>query len=196
MLSGDYSGSSDTVMAEDFRDWQEWFDEGTEVRRMRRVDEDFIRNELDLKGTTRGAQYNAVLCMLALNGAEDFFTRTPVAMGGYIKERINDHHIFPTKVKRLNASRSTEFEECRDSILNRTLLLDETNKNKISNKKPSTYLNEMLESGVVDSREGLEELMEGHFISNAALDRLFNDDFDGFIAEREKTLKEHMLALI
>jgi hypothetical protein len=105
-------------------------------------------------------------------------------------------HILPTKVKGLSASRSTQFEECRDSILNRTLLLDETNKNEIGSKKPSVYLNEMLESSVVDSREELEELMEGHFISSAALDCLFNDDFDGFIAEREKTLKEHMLALI
>lgn len=196
VLSGDYSGSSDTVMAEDFRDWLGWFDEGTDIRRMSRVVPDFIKNELHLRETTRGAQYNAILCMLALNGARDFFTGRPLATGDYAGERINDHHIFPSKVEGLSPSTSTAFEEHRDSILNRTLLLDETNKNEIGSKRPSVYLNEMLDSDIVDGREELEELMEGHFISSAALDCLFNDDFDGFIAEREKTLKEHMLALI
>jgi hypothetical protein len=193
-LSGDYSGSSDTVMAEDFRDWQGWFDKGSELRRTKRVDEDFINNELDLKTTKRGAQYNAVLCLLALNGARDFFTDIPVAMGGYVAEKINDHHIFPTKVKGLDADRNTQFEECRDSILNRTFLLDETNKFKIGDKRPSVYLGELMNEGVVQSK--LEKLMEGHFISSAALDCLFDDDFDGFIAEREKTITKHLLTLI
>ncbi len=195
-LSGDYSGSSDTVMAEDFRDWQRWFDDGSELRRTMRVDAEFIRNELDLRGATRGAQYNAVLSMLALNGAKDFFTGIPLAMGDYMAERINDHHIFPSRVKGLNPATSREFAERRDCILNRTLLLDETNKNKIGNKRPSVYLRQMVESGAVDSREEMEELMRAHFISRAGLDCLFRDDFDGFIAEREKTLKEHMLTMV
>lgn len=194
-LSGDYSGSSDTVMAKDFRDWQRWFDEGSEVDRATRVDADFVENELDLRRTTRGAQYNAILCMLALNCAKDFYTGIPVAHGDYSEESIDDHHIFPTKVKGLSDSKSTKFEECKDSILNRTLLLDKTDKT-ISNKKPSVCLNEMMEEGPVNSREELEELMEAHLISSAALDCLFDDDFDSFIVEREKTIKEHILTLV
>jgi len=195
-LSGDYSGSSDTVMSKDFRDWQRWFDEGTEVDRAKRVNEDFIENELDLRRTTRGAQYNAILCMLALNGARDFYTGRPLATGEYSGERINDHHIFPTKVKGLRPDNSTAFEESKDSILNRTLLLDETNKHDIGNNKPSVYLNDMMEKGVVANRSELEKLMEAHFISSDALNCLFDDDFDGFITEREKTLKEHILTLM
>jgi hypothetical protein len=192
-LSGDYSGSSDTVMAEDFRDWQTWFSERAEGRRTKGVNEKFI-NELDLKGTTRGAQYNAILCMLALNGAQDFWKGWPLDTGDYSGERINDHHIFPTRVKGLSDTKS--FKECKDSILNRTLLLDETNKHKIGNKKPSVYLSELISEGVVEGREELEKLMEAHFISGAALDCLFDDDFDGFIAEREKAIKKHILTLI
>ena len=195
-LSGDYSGSSDTVMAQDFRDWQRWLNEGTKIDRATRVDKNFIENELDLRKITRGSQYNAILCMLALNGAKDFYKDWPLAMGDFSDERINDHHIFPSKVEGLNADKSTEFEECKDSILNRTLLLDETNKHKIGNKKPSVYLNEIMGEGVVAYREELEERMEAHFISSAALDCLFEDDFDGFITEREKTLKEHILTLM
>lgn len=96
----------------------------------------------------------------------------------------------------MNPATSREFAERRDCILNRTLLLDETNKNKIGNKRPSVYLRQMVESGAVDSREEMEELMRAHFISRAGLDCLFRDDFDGFIAEREKTLKEYMLTMV
>lgn len=192
VLSGDYSGSSDTVMAKDFRDWQRWFDTQTEIDRVARVDEEFIQNELGFRKTTRGSQYNAVLCMLALNGAKDFYTGVPLAMGDYAGEKINDHHIFPTGITGLDSDKSTEFEECRDSILNRTLLLDETNKHKISNKRPSVYLNDIMETGVVANREELEGLMAAHLISSAALDCLFDDDFDSFILEREKAIKEHI----
>jgi hypothetical protein len=195
-LSGDYSGSSDTVMAEDFRDWQGWFEEGSQLRRTARLTEEFITSELDLRGATRGAQYNVVLCMLALNGAKDFFRDWQLGTGDFVKDKINDHHIFPSKVEDLAPEKSKHFEECRDSILNRTLLLDETNKNKIRNKRPSVYLTELLESDAIDSRGELEELMKDHFISSEALDCLFDDDFDGFIAEREITLKKHMLTLL
>lgn len=195
-LSGDYSGSSDTVMAEDYRDWRDWLAEGSQLRRTARLTEEFIMNELDLRGAARGTQYNVVLCMLALNGAKDFFTGIPLAMGDYVAERINDHHIFPSNVKGLDPATSTGFRESRDSILNRTLLLDETNKNKIRNKRPSVYLTDMMKGDAVDSEEELTDLMRDHFISSAALECLFNDDFDGFIAEREKTLRQHMLTLL
>ena len=46
----------------------------------------------------------------------------------------------------------------------------------------------------MNDRGQLEELMEAHFISSEALDCLFRDDFDGFIEEREKTIKVHILA--
>ena len=54
----------------------------------------------------------------------------------------------------------------------------------------------MIGRGVVANRDELEKLMEAHFISSDALDCLFDDDFDGFIAEREKALKGHILTLM
>jgi hypothetical protein len=53
-----------------------------------------------------------------------------------------------------------------------------------------------MEGNFVVTREQLEELLQDHFISLRALDCLLNDDFDGFIVEREKTLKEHILTLV
>ena len=196
VFSGDYSGSSDTVMAQDFRDWRAWLEEGREIGRVSRVDADFVENELGLRNTARGAQYNAVLCLLALNGAKDFDTRRPLASGDYIGEKINDHHIFPRGVEDLEDDKSTEFAECKDSILNRTLLLDKTNKHLIRNKRPSIYLTELMEKNPEVTRVQLEELLTAHFISPQALDCLMDDDFGGFIAERERTLKEHILTLV
>lgn len=194
--SGDYSGSSDTTMAKDFRDWKQWFNDRTPIGRAARVDEQFVENELDFRRTTRGTQYNAVLCMLALNGARDFFTGRPLNTGEYMADRIDDHHIFPSRVEGLDPDTSQLFDEYSDSILNRTLLLDHTNKHKVGHKRPSEYLEEMLATGAIDGETELEALMEEHFISGAALECLINDDFDGFINEREKMLKKRVLALV
>jgi hypothetical protein len=196
VLSGDYSGSSDTTMAKDFRDWRQWFEDRTPIERTNRVDQGFIENELDLRQVTRGARYDAVLCMIAKRGAEDFFKRRVLDTGDYVESRINDHHIFPTNVEELDPENSKFFAELNDSILNRTLLLDETNKHKISNKRPSTYLYELVDEGVVDDEPELKEIMSDHFISPAALECMLEDDFDGFIREREKTLTEHIATLV
>jgi hypothetical protein len=195
-LSEDYSGSSDTTMAKDFRDWKQWFKDRTPVERASRVDEQFIENELDFRSTTRGSRYDAVLCMLALNGARDFFTGRPLHSGEYVADRIDDHHIFPSQVRSLDPAKSQSFDLHSDSILNRTLLLDATNKNAISNKRPSVYLQEMMEQGKVNGRDDLASLMADHLISPTALDYLLDDDFDRFIVEREKTVKQHISALI
>ncbi len=196
VFSADYSGSSDSVMSKDFRDWQRWLAEKVQVERISRVDKEFIKNELDFQSINRGAQYNAVLCIIALEGAKDFFVGRPLATGDFIRERINDHHIFPSKVKGLDERLSAKFESARDSIVNKTLLFDDTNISKISNKLPSEYLNEMIDQGIVGGFDELVEFMRPHLISKNALEFLLEDDFDGFIIEREKTLKDHILRLV
>jgi hypothetical protein len=63
VFSEDYSGSSDSVMSLDFRDWKEWINNGRNIDRIIRVNHDFI-NEIDFKSTKKGsARYNAVLCI-------------------------------------------------------------------------------------------------------------------------------------
>ncbi|MBC8185772.1 DUF262 domain-containing protein [candidate division KSB1 bacterium] len=95
VLSEDYSGSSDSVMAKDFRDWKEWINKGKSIERIEKITKDFI-NELDLKNIKKGsAQYNAILCILALNDAKDFYKGRIVGTGDYSNNKINDHHIFP-----------------------------------------------------------------------------------------------------
>ena len=192
VLSEEYSGSSDTVMAKDFRDWKGWIDSGKNIEGIKRINQQAIV-EMDLKNSPKGsARYNAILCILALNNAKDFLKGQIVGTGDYSKESIHDHHIFPKQVRGLNPEKSKTFGELKDSIVNRTLLLDETNKS-IGNKKPSQYIQEL-----VDKYNGnvqrVKLLFEEHFINEKAFEYMKDDDFDNFVLEREKTLKHHIIS--
>lgn len=189
VFSQDYSGSSDTAMGKDFRDWKSWLYDGEEIEQIAKVDEEFI-DDIDLATEDKGSgRYNAVICLLALNGAEDFYKRRTLGTGDFTEGAINDHHIFPKKVSNLPSESSTNFGRFKDSILNRTLIIDETN-NKIKNSKPSTYLEEM------QSRHGgpdeVKRLLKKHFITEKAYQHLQNNDFDNFIREREREIKRRL----
>jgi hypothetical protein len=193
VFSQDYSGSSDTAMGKDFRDWKTWFSGDGEIEQLRKVDREFI-SEMDLATEDKGSgRYNAIICLLALNGVRDFNNERILGTGDFTDQAINDHHIFPKKVSNLPPEHATNFDRFQDSILNRTLIVDETNQ-KIQNKKPSEYLAEMEE--IHGSEMAVRELMRGHFISDAAYDHLKNDDFDSFIMERESEIKEQLIERI
>jgi len=132
-------------MAKDFRDWKEWLNNEKMIDRINRINEDFV-NEIDFKSVKRGsARYNAVLSNLALNDARDFHKEQIIGTGDYANDKINDHHIFPTQVKGLDPDKSKTFKDIRDFVVNRTLLLDETN-NEIKNKKASKARDYLLSS--------------------------------------------------
>ena len=190
VFSKDYSGSSDTVMGRDFRDWKEWFQRGKSMEQMTKVDAEFIQ-ELDLKDVDKGAgRYNGVICLLALNGPRDFYRGNILGTVDFTDQRINDHHIFPKKVEGIDPEKMQSFQSYRDSIVNRTLILDNTN-NKIKKQKPSDYLAEMEDKH--GSEEEVKSLLQGHFISDSAYEYLVNDDFDNFVTEREKEIKRQVI---
>lgn len=190
VFSQDYSGSSDTAMGKDFRDWKTWLSEHGEIELLHKVDDEFI-DEMDLATEDKGSgRYNSIICLLALNGAEDFYNRRILGTGDFTDQSINDHHIFPKNVSELPPGRSTNFERFKDSILNRTLILDETNNAEIQNKRPSTYLEEM--ESIHGGESQVMELLQNHFITDAAYEHLKNNDFDNFIVEREGEIKRQL----
>lgn len=191
-ISGDYSGSSDSIMSEDYRDFKKWFitHDNSVIRRLGRVNVDDI-NKLNLKYIKKGNSiYTAIICLLALNKAKDFYSSRDPGACDYKDEKIHDHHIFPKKIKNLEYSTSLEFENTNDSILNRTLLLDETNE-IIRNKRPSEYLKK---SNL--NEEELIELMDTHFISKKAYEYLKADKYDDFINERERIIKSKLIDIL
>jgi hypothetical protein len=189
VLSKDYSGSSDTVMAKDFRDWKKWMKDEGDISRISTVNKEFIE-DIDFSDVDKGSsRYNAVLSLLALNDARDFYKKRIVGTGDYSKEKINDHHIFPKKVDNLNPDKSRRFEKTKDSIANRTLLLDSTNK-EISKEKPSEYIKEirMKHSG----EKEVKDILKTNLIGESAYQYMKEDNYDKFIEKREEEIKQHI----
>ena len=196
VLSKDFSGSSDSVMSSDFRQLKAWLEGKDLPERVKNVK--YMREtikELALKKERKGSSvYNAIISILALNKAEDFLTGRIPGTVDYIEDRINDHHIFPSRVKELKPGKSKKFSETRDCIVNRTLLLNETN-GEISNKKPSEYLQLIMEKRNINGKD-LYKIMESHLISRKALQHMWEDNYDEFIIERENTIKKCLLNII
>jgi len=196
VLSKDYSGSSDTIMSKDFRQLKAWLEEKEMPERVRNIEhfKETIR-ELDLSKERKGSSvYNAIISLLALRKAEDFLTgRVPGAVD-YVGESVNDHHIFPSRVKGLEPNKMKRFSDTKDNIVNRTLLLDETN-SRIKNKRPSEYLQNILER-LNNNEKELYTLMESHLISKKALQHMWDDNYDEFIIERENTIKEYLAGIV
>jgi hypothetical protein len=195
VISKDYSGSSDSIMSEDYRDIAEWFKKRDilAIHRIAKVNGEFV-NTLDLREYKKGSTiYNCLLCSIALNKAEDFYTIRTLDTGSFKEGSIDDHHIFPTKAKDYPPEKTKNFDITHDSILNRTLLLDKTNLD-ILNSRPSQYLPKVMHKLDGDETR-LIALMEKHLISSKALECMKNDDYDGFIVERENTMKQKLLSL-
>ena len=126
-----------------------------------------------------------------MNYAKDFYKGQIVGTADYSNAKINDHHLFPSEVVGLDPAKSTKFSIYKDSIANRTLLLDETNQ-KISNSRPSEYLEDMITKHGDEAT--VKEILSSHFITDAAYEYMKQDDFDNFILERENAIREHLIS--
>jgi hypothetical protein len=82
--------------------------------------------------------------------------------------------------------------------LNRTPLTADTNRKVISDRLPNVYLPKMIEQ---NGEPAVRATLESHFISPAAFDILLRDpftpdDFEAFIAERQRTLQDAIESLL
>jgi len=178
ILGDRYSGSTESTVESDFKIMKKWFDGN--------IDDPFDIEERNNFNTQKSnsALYKAVMCIIAKKGAFDFVRGDPPQYSN-----LEDHHIFPrSKAKQFNAG------EDIDSILNRTLIFDKTNQ-FFTNKDPSEYLNEIMKTQNIDKDE-LQQRLSTHLISPSAFEHLMNDNFTGFIKEREKTIREEFKKLV
>ena len=188
-LTQDYSGSSDSIMAKDYSELVQWLQNGNVIpERVKKVTAIFIEESIDFRKAfnANNSQYSAVLNFLALKGAKDFLSGR--ILGNFDLAEIHDHHLFPKK-SGIKISDNRLF----DCILNRTLIVDETNR-KITNKKPSKYYKEIV-SKISDQKE-LRKIFDSHFINKQAEEAFRNDDFENFIKFREREIINHIKKLL
>ena len=172
-----YSAATDSATESDFRRMKEWFDNDTNPFFI------IARDSFNTQKNT-SALYKAIMCIIAKNGALDFISSDSLEYGN-----VEDHHIFPrSKAKDLHA------ENDIDSILNRTLISDKTNK-LFANKTPSEYLTGIIKHQNIDKNE-LQYRLSTHLISPKAFEYLLKDDFKGFIKEREQTILDEFEKLL
>jgi hypothetical protein len=133
------------------------------------------------------AAYKGVNALLMKEGAEDFRSGQQFDHAVFFGENVDIHHIFPQKWCKENGIKP----EVYDSIINKTPLAYRTNR-IIGGVAPSDYLGR-LEKGDEDtppiSPEKLDTFLVSHLIDPKLLR---SDDFEGFMADRQKQL----LALI
>jgi hypothetical protein len=178
-----YSGAVESTSARDYLDIKNWLHGKTaepwmiqEFRaRFRSLN---LRNE-----TARGSSvYKGIFNLLVIRGARDW-------MSGNIPQHdeLDDHHIVPASWGTENLSGGLVH-----TILNRTPLTAQTNRKVIRDRLPNTYLPELMNQ---NGEKAVRDLLESHFISRAALEILLrdpftSDDFEAFIAERQRTIED------
>lgn len=178
-----YSGSVESTTARDFLDIKAWVEKGAgEPALLQEFRSRFRSLELR-RETRRGTSvYNGVFNLLVLNGARDWMT-------GNVSQPsdLDDHHIVPRSWGKDHLE-----GDLVNTILNRTPLTAETNRSVIGDRLPNVYLPELIAQ---NGEHAVREILDAHFISPAAQAILLRDpftpeDFEAFIAERQRTIQE------
>lgn len=178
-----YSGSVESTSARDFLDMKAWLDDDNAEPALIQEFKTRFRNLELRKEVKRGTSvYNGIFNLLVLQGARDWVTGNVPQHGD-----LDDHHIVPQSwgLKQLPGN-------LVHTILNRTPLTADTNRNVIGDRLPNVYLPEMIKH---NGEQLVRTMLESHFISPTAQAILLRDpftpeDFEAFIAERQRTLQE------
>ena len=175
-----YGGSTESTSYRDISQLKAWFENDRAVPDAVPTHRDQIKREL-ADVVRVGAVYHGVLCLVALQGAVDFFTGQSIQL-----HELDDHHIFP---KAFFGKEDTSAAK-RNSILNRTLISRDTNQRVIGAKRPSVYLADM--EGEL-GKDTVRKIMATHFIDDAGIEAMRNDDFRQFLAARERTIRAEVV---
>jgi hypothetical protein len=185
-----YSGSVESTAARDYLDVKDWFDNDDAQPGLIAEFKTRFRSLELRKELRRGSSvYNGIFNLLVLRGARDWMTGNVPQYG-----ELDDHHIVPKDWGKSQESVGGLI----DSILNRTPLTANTNRNVISNRLPNAYLPELI---AANDETTVRAILDSHFISPHAFDVLLRDpftptDFEEFLSERQKTIQEAIETLL
>lgn len=176
-----YKSAVDSTSASDYRNVRNWIGADSQ-------EPDFVSDfktsiqSFDLKRETRGGNstYRGIFNLMIKAGPLDWIEGSMLQ-----PDNMDNHHIIPVSWGNKNLERGFVH-----TILNRTPLSAETNREVIRDRLPNEYLPELIESA---GEEKFSSIMESHFISGDALDILLRtpftkDDFDDFVTERQRMI--------
>ena len=106
--------------------------------------------------------YNGIFNLLVMQGARDWMSADVPK-----HDDLDDHHIIPNAWCKKHLKR-----KAGNTILNRTPLTVETNRNVIRDRLPNEYLPELIKQ---NGDEQVRAILESHFISPTAFDILLRE---------------------
>lgn len=182
-----YSGSSDTVSYNDYREVRDWIrDDRDELPESIEAAPRRIPVELDLTTLTRGGPYKGLMSLLVLNGARDFGTFESIEV-----HEVDDHHIFPNSVLKSGLDSYQYDTAQRNRILNRTVIESRGNRFRYSDSPPSEYIRQMIEQHN-EGETGVKQVLRGHFINEEGFEAMLEDDYETFCAARRSVMQEEV----
>jgi len=192
VFTNQYSGAVESTSASDYRAIRRWIEEIEEDSQGPALIREFASNfrSLNLRGEIKPGTsvYNGIFNLLILHPARDWSSGEVPQPGD-----LDDHHIVPVSWGKDNLKKNLVH-----TVLNRTPLSAETNRDVIGGKLPNEYLPKLM------SKMGEDEviaILESHFISRRAINILRNDPFDSthfeeFVAERQRTILDGIESLL
>ncbi|MBD3886218.1 DUF262 domain-containing protein [Phormidium tenue FACHB-886] len=178
-----YGGAVETRMALDIQELMEWV-KGNNQEPATIRDANFQPNRLETLRSRNSAAYKGISTLVQREGAKDFFWKSTIrdlAETDWEDNRLDIHHIFPKKWcegKGISPSRY-------NSILNKTPISYKANR-MIGGQAPSGYLNQLQTHKTVQlDNAGMDTILLTHSIDPTLLRQ---DDFEGFVAARKRSL--------
>jgi hypothetical protein len=176
VFSNAYSSAVESQLTLDFKDMKDWFNDNNKIpRTVEKARKEIITIDLRQVQVKSSAIYRGVLSLIALKGAKDLGTNLT------LENARNNHrdHVFPRK----------EFDHERNvnSVLNMTWISDETNLKK-SDKRPSQFCKSFIDEKYSKDEEEFKKVLETHYISSSAYECMLQDDFEGFVTNREAVI--------
>lgn len=184
-----YTGPVWSTTSRDYIDVHSWF---ADDEKEPSVINEFRENlsSLDLREESRAgnAVYRGIFNLFILNGARDWIKGTVPQ-----HDDLDAHHIVPHEWGKENG-----LVNEINTILNRTPLTSETNRNFIKNRLPNEYIPDLIRRS---SEKDVRKTFEDHLISSKAFSILCEDPFtpahfEEFILERQITIRNTIERLL
>jgi len=177
-----YENAPNSQAEKDFAELKLWMRGGQAPESVTSFSADSLRLR-SVKPKQR-AVYRGAMALILQNGALDFHKRGPITsqLIADKKNPVDDHHIFP----RAFLNKHDVPAALRDCILNRTYV-DRATNHRLSKRAPSDYFSEIRQK---HGPQETDDLFQTHLLPTGNESPLLEDDFERFLAQREKLLMD------
>ena len=185
VFSGAYSSAADSQMSLDYKETTAWISDSTNpvpqvVNQCRTSLYSQVFSELN---TASNAKYLAILSIIALNGCKDWNT----GLTPQNTEKHDKDHIFP---KAYQDQLSHGAKKYINSILNMSWQSKNTNQKIKGAKDPASLIDGLIKVQYDNNENEFKKILKTHYIDEKCYESLKNNDFLGFIDQRDQLIKQ------